>query len=285
MRRILFGTAVALTGMVAYIGLSQGEPNLDAKLEIDGMPIKTIVDAPKDSPLGVKLISGWHYRTKETRDLEADDFTNPAMVFVQQGEELWAKVDGTAGKSCASCHNDAAKSMKGVRTQMPKWDEKTKKPITLEQTVNRCRTDRMGAAAWKWESNEMLSMTSYVGKQSRGMPLKVQTDGPMKAWIDKGKALYYKRVGQLDLSCANCHEMNNGRMIRADHLSQGHINGFPTFRLKWGKVGSIHRRLKGCVNDVRAEPYEVGSDELIALEAYVASRGEGLPVEAPSVRQ
>ncbi|MEL6748553.1 MAG: sulfur oxidation c-type cytochrome SoxA, partial [Pseudomonadota bacterium] len=77
---------------------------------------------------------------------------------------------------------------------------------------------------------------------------------------------------------------NYGNMIRADHLSQGQINGFPTYRLKWQGLGSIHRRFKGCMKQVRATPYKPGGDEFTALELYVASRGAGLSVETPAVR-
>jgi sulfur-oxidizing protein SoxA len=38
------------------------------------------------------------------------------------------------------------------------------------------------------------------------------------------------------------------------------------------------------VRDTRAETYSPGSDEFIALELYVASRGNGLSVEGPSIR-
>jgi len=41
-------------------------------------------------------------------------------------------------------------------------------------------------------------------------------------------------------------------MIRADHLSQGQINGFPTYRLKNAKLNGTHSRFKGCVRDTRA---------------------------------
>jgi sulfur-oxidizing protein SoxA len=117
------------------------------------------------------------------------------------------------------------------------------------------------------------------------MPVNVQVDGPMKEWSDKGKKLYYTRVGQLDMSCANCHEGYYGKYIRADHLSQGQSNGFPTFRLKWQKLGSLHRRFSGCMKNIRAVPFERGSDEFVALEIYLAHRGSGLQVETPSVRQ
>ena len=155
----------------------------------------------------------------------------------------------------------------------------------MQNFVNSCREERMGAEPWKWESTEMLGMTSFIAVQSRGMPVDVQIDGPMEEWFEKGKEIYYTRVGQLDMSCANCHQQHNGQMIRADHLSQGHSNGFPTYRLKWQGVGSLHRRFTGCMRNIRAVPYKRGSDEFVALELYLAHRGSGLAVESPSVRQ
>ena len=167
---------------------------------------------------------------------------------------------------------------------MPRWNEAKGKPESLEHIINASITEHQGAEAWKWESPEMLAMTSLIGMQSRGMPMTVQTDGPMAEWIENGKDLYYARVGQLDMSCANCHEDNYGNMIRADHLSQGHINGFPTYRFKWQGLGSLHRRFSGCMKNIRATPFKRGSDEFVALEAYLAWRGAGLGIESPSVR-
>ena len=73
-------------------------------------------------------------------------------------------------------------------------------------------------------------------------------------------------------------------MIRADHLSQGHVNGFPTYRLRTAGLVSRHNRFRGCIRDTRAVPYKIGSPEFVALELYVASRGNGLSVEGPAVR-
>jgi sulfur-oxidizing protein SoxA len=86
------------------------------------------------------------------------------------------------------------------------------------------------------------------------------------------------------MACSHCHENNYGNMVRADHLSQGQINGFPVYRLKWQGMGSIHRRFKGCMDNIRATPYKRGSDEFTALELYLASRGQGLSVETPALR-
>jgi sulfur-oxidizing protein SoxA len=278
------GTAagVVLAGSLAIATTAIADPDGD-ELFIDGQKITTIVKAPEGSPFD-QLYSGWHFRSDETQSFQADDFENPAFVAVDQALEQFETVDGAEGKSCATCHEGGAEEFAGLRAGLPRWNANTGKPETLEHIINECRTERLKAEPWKWEAKEMVNMTALIGVQSRGMPVEVQTDGEMSPWFDKGKELYYTRVGQLDMSCANCHENNFGNMIRADHLSQGQTNGFPVYRLKWAGLGSIHRRFKGCMQNIRAKPYKRGSDEFIALELYVASRGAGLSVETPSVR-
>lgn len=267
---------IAASAMVLVAGVAQA-----GALDID--TLKSVAPPSEDHPLD-PLISGYQFRAKETQALQDDDFDNPGFLWVDNGEELWKTVDGTENKSCAECHGDASDSMKGVRAAMPKWNDAKGKPVNLEQQINICRTERMGADKWKFDSRSMLSMNAYVGLQSRGMPVAVKTDGPMADWFSKGEKLYYARNGQLDMACANCHEDNFGNRIRSDLLSQGHTNGFPVYRLKWQKPGSIHRRFKGCMKQVRAKPYKVGGDEFLALELYVAWRGTGMAVETPSVR-
>lgn len=231
-----------------------------------------------------ELRSGFTYATAETRAMQDDDFVNPAMLWVDDGDVIWNTVDGDEGKACATCHKDASDSMRGVATVYPKYDKKSGKMISLEQQFNVCRTERMKAKPWKWESHEMLSVTSYVRTQSRGMIMNVAIDGPAAPFFEKGKAFYNQRRGLLDMACSNCHSDYAGGQVRANILTQGQSNGFPTYRLKWQKPGSIHRRFRGCNKQVRATPYGYGSDEYVNLELFVAWRGNGLPVETPAVR-
>mgnify|MGYP003959343021 FL=1 len=228
--------------------------------------------------------SGYTYAIKETQAIQDDDFENPAMIWVEDGGQLWEEVDGKAGKSCQSCHNDAFETMKGVAAAYPKYDAKIKKLKNLEQQINTCRTERMQAKAWKYESNELLQMTMFVRHQSRGMPVNVSIDDEAAQFFAKGKEFYYQRRGALDMACKHCHEDNPGKYARANLLTQGQINGFPTYRLKWQKPGSVHRRFRGCNKNIRAQPLKYGSDEYTNLELYVAWRGRGLPVETPAVR-
>ncbi|MCK7615343.1 sulfur oxidation c-type cytochrome SoxA [Roseibium sediminicola] len=259
---------------------------VDDKLVIDGeMEIQTRVAAPEGHPFD-EIISGWHYRTEETRALEADSFQNPGMLYVERGEEIWNTVDGDAGKSCASCHEDAGEFLKGLGASYPKWNADAGKPFNIELQINQCREKNMQAKPYKFDAADQKALTTYIKHQSIGMPVEVDlTQGDMQAWWDKGKELYYTRTGQLNLACASCHEDYNGKYIRADHLSQGNVNGFPTYRLKQSEMVSLHNRFRGCIRDTRAEFPAAFSDDLMALEVYVTWRGSGLGVETPAVRQ
>ncbi|WP_269585899.1 sulfur oxidation c-type cytochrome SoxA [Roseibium sp. Sym1] len=278
--------ATLFSALVLGTGAAQAGGPVDEKLVIDGeMEIMTRVAPPEGHPLD-EIISGWHYRTDETRALEADSFQNPGMLYVERGEEIWNTVEGDAGKSCASCHEDAQGFLKGLGASYPKWNEQAGKPFNIELQIDQCREKNMQAKPYKFDAADQKALTTYIKHQSLGMPVEVDlTEGDMQAWWDKGKDLYYTRTGQLNLACASCHEDYNGNYIRADHLSQGNVNGFPTYRLKQSAMVSLHNRFRGCIRDTRAEFPAAFSDDLMALEVYVTWRGSGLGVETPAVRQ
>lgn len=283
-KKPVLAAAIGLMAAMA-IGPAQSDP-VDDKLVIDGeLEMVTRTKAPEGSPFE-EVLSGWLYRTEETRALEADSFQNPGMLYVERGEEIWNEVDGAAGKSCASCHGEAASSMKGVGAHYPKWNAAAGKPYNLELKINDCRTANMEAEPYKFDAADQKALVTYIKHQSIGMPMEIDLSaGDMQSWWERGKERYYLRMGQLNLACATCHENYNGHYIRADHLSQGNVNGFPTYRLKQANMVSLHNRFRGCIRDTRATPPKAFSDDLMALEVYVTWRGGGLSIETPAVRQ
>ncbi len=253
MKRLLIA-GVVLAATFAGAGPVLADP-VDDTLEIDGTPIITRTAAPEGHPFD-ELYSGWLFRESETRDLSRDSFENPGMIAVEDGEALWNTVMGTEGKSCATCHEDAAVSMKGVGAKFPKWDADSQKPINVELQINKCLTEQMGAEALPFNKGGQQELTAYIKHQSLGMPINVEMDlsqGDMQSWWEKGKDVYYTRTGQLNLRLRQLpREQQWASMIRADHLSQGQVNGFPTYRLKSG-LTSLHQRFRGCIRDTRAE--------------------------------
>ena len=253
----------------------------DATLSIDGEEFVTQAAAPAHMENVDTLYSGWTFRTDETQALQTDDFDNPSFIFVDQALDQWDTAEGSEGKACSDCHADVA-DFAGLKPSLPRVEDG--ELVTLTNLVNECVVDRMGSKEWKYSGAKMSAMTALIAHQSRGMLMNVAIDGDAAPFWEQGKELYYQRVGQLDMSCSNCHEDNYGNMIRADHLSQGQINGFPLYRLKNAKINTTHGRFKGCMSNIRATPYKEGGPEFKALELYIASRGQGLSVETPAVR-
>lgn len=275
-------TTALCVALLAPLGAAKADQ--DADLVINGeIEVTVRAEAPEHLENLDQIFSGWTFRSAETQALQMDDFENPAMIFVDEAREAWETVEGEAGESCASCHG-APEDLAGVATQYPRWNEEAGEVRTMTMQVNACRTEQMGAEPWGYDKTEMLNMTALIASVSRGMPVNVAIDGPAQETWELGRDLYYTRTGQLDLSCANCHEDNYDNNIRADHLSQGMINGFPTYRLKNARLNGVHSRFRGCVRDTRAETYAVGSPEFVALELYVMSRSNGLDIEGPAVR-
>jgi sulfur-oxidizing protein SoxA len=229
--------------------------------------------------------SGYVYAEPQTRAMQDDDFSNPGFLWVDKGKTLFNTVEGSAGKSCASCHGADGAGLKGVAATYPKFVPALGRVVDIEQRIDDERTSKMGATALQWESDGLLALTAFVKLQSRGLPVAVVTGGPAHpAWL-AGKKFYETRRGQLDMSCAECHVQNNDRKLRTETLSQGQTNDFPVYRLSWQTLGSVQRRFRECNEQIRAEPLAYGSAEYVALELYVASRGQGLPLEAPGVRK
>jgi L-cysteine S-thiosulfotransferase len=228
--------------------------------------------------------SGFDFMSRETQAMQRDDTANPGMLWVRDGEALWNRKAGPAERACADCHGDAKSSMRGVAARYPAFGEEAGRPINLEQRINECRSERQGAKLLPYESQEMLGLSTYIAHQSRGLPAAPPQDERLDAYREKGRELYEARQGQLNLSCALCHDDHAGRRLAGNPIPQAHPTGYPLYRLEWQSVGSLQRRLRNCLVGMRTEAYPYGAPEYVDLELYLMSRAAGMPMETPAVR-
>jgi L-cysteine S-thiosulfotransferase len=212
--------------------------------------------------------SGYEFMSRETKAMQDDEVTGPAALTLLDGEALWGKL------GCQGCHKDAAASMKGVAARYPAMAGG--KLTTLEQQVRHKNPELA------YESRELLALTAYVAKQSRGMPIEVSEKA--KSHVEAGRTFFHKRQGQLNLACANCHDDNWGKKLAGTPVPQAHPTGYPIYRLEWQSVGSLTRRFRNCLTGMRAELLPHGAPELVDLEAYLMWRARGMKMEAPAVR-
>lgn len=233
-------------------------------------------------PVGPQRQSSYVLMTPENRAMQDDSSQNPATFWVLDGESLWQTSAGSRQTSCANCHGADGTSMKGVAASFPKFVGNTL--LNLSDQVNVCRQTHQGAEPFAQESKPLLALTSYIGQQSRGLPITVEQNAVNAQALEAGKTLFYQRLGQLNLSCAQCHAERSGQKLGGNPIPQGHPTAYPLYRLEWQSVGSLQRRLRNCMTGVRAEPFALGAKELVELELFLMWRARGMVIETPGVR-
>jgi sulfur-oxidizing protein SoxA len=228
--------------------------------------------------------SGFDFMSRETQAMQRDDTANPGMLWVRDGEALWNGKAGPAERACADCHGDAKASMRGIAARYPAFSAEAGRPINLDERINECRSERQGAKLLPHESPEMLGLSTYITHQSRGLPIAPPHDERLTPFRERGRELYEARQGQLNLSCAQCHDDHWGKRLAGNPIPQAHPTGYPQYRLEWQAVGSLQRRLRNCLVGMRAEAYPYGAPEYVDLELYLMSRAAGMAIETPAVR-
>jgi sulfur-oxidizing protein SoxA len=231
--------------------------------------------AGSEAPAADPRRSSFLEMSPATQALQRDDSLNPGLLWLQGGEQDFAR-------DCKRCHDPGA--MRGVAARYPAWDERLGKPLTLQGRIQQCRVRHLQQPPLPAESDALLGLETYLARASRGQPIAPPADARLQAWQARGQALFHQPLGQLALSCAQCHDQHAGGRLAGVVIPQGHPTGYPQYRLEWQTMGSLPRRLRNCMTGVRAEPYAPGSDEFTALEAYLMQRAAGMPLEAPAVR-
>jgi sulfur-oxidizing protein SoxA len=228
--------------------------------------------------------SGFAFMSPQTQAMQDDDSLNPGLLWVKEGDGLWRRPEGPGQKSCETCHAQAAMSMRGVATRYPAWDQLERRPIDLAQRINLCRTRHQLTTPLAAEGADLLALTSLVARQSRGLPIAPPGDADLAPHLARGRAQFFQRMGQLDLSCAACHDDLVGKRLGSSQIPPADAAPYPVYRLQWQTLGSLQRRIRNCMTGVRAEPFEYGVPQMVELELYLAARAKGLAMEAPGVR-
>jgi len=232
-----------------------------------------------------ELRSATTFLSPELRRQQHDPARNPGWFWVEQGADLFREPPPGGGKACIGCHAAPETSLAGAATQYPQVDAESGTLLNLEGRVEQCRAERQQAPRFGHESQELLALTAYLASLARGRPMSVRTDGPAAPFLERGRAFFERRQGQINLACTQCHDGLVGRKLRGDTISSGLPTGWPAYRLEWNTVGSLHRRLRACSLGVRATQFDFGSPEYLELELYLAARAAGQPIEAPALRR
>jgi sulfur-oxidizing protein SoxA len=207
----------------------------------------------------------------------------PYEDAVEAGEELFNRKFSN-GNSFATCFKDPA-----IAAMYPFFDETRKEVITLTVAINECLTAN-GEKPWKMKKGNMATLQGYMAFAATEAEKRIDTkitSADAAAAYDRGKKYYYTQRGYLKLSCASCHVQGAGQRVRNEKLSQllGQVTHFPVHRLKWGGLGTLERRMAGCIKDEGQVPPKEDSKEMRELLYFMAYMSNGMKIDGPDIRK
>lgn len=218
-----------------------------------------------------------------------DPTNNPAVLLAEEAEALW-RAPGPSGKACAGCHEGPpARAMRGVATRYPRHVTAWRRVMSLEDFLEAHGPETTGRA-YPAESPENLALTVLVKMASNGLPVRVDTASPeARAAILRGRASFYRRVGERNHACADCHTPEHGankflggRLL--GDVSVGLTRHFPTWRTSQGAVWDIRKRFQWCLTPLGANMLAADAVEYAELELYLTTFDNGQPLSVPGIR-
>lgn len=208
----------------------------------------------------------------------------PYEDAIDAGAALW-DTKFANGKSFATCFESP--SIAGA--SYPYFDNARNDVVTLTQAINECLTMN-GEKAWKTTKGDMASLQAYMvfsaTEDEKIVDVKIDSKAAADAY-ERGKEYYYTQRGYLKLNCAECHVQGAGQRVRNEKLSQllGHTTHFPVHRLKWKGLGTLERRMSGCIKDQGQVPPGNTSKEMKELLFFMAYMSNGMKFDGPDIRK
>jgi len=236
--------------------------------------------------------------------LKEDPWSNPGFLDVDRGEALWKTPAGPNNVSLEKC--DLGKGpgvVDGAFAELPRYFADAKRVMDLETRMMWCMEKLQGIKHADLVKNPYPSggqptkdfgaIAVYVASKSSGMKFAAKLDKPEeKAAVDMGHAIFFRRQGPHDFSCATCHN-DSGKRIRLQglpHLSEAKeakdvVGQWPAYRVSTTQVMTMQHRLYDCYWQMRMPKPEIGTDLSVALISYLVKNAEGGDITVPGLKR
>jgi sulfur-oxidizing protein SoxA len=220
-----------------------------------------------------------------------DPTNNPAVLLAEAAAARWER-KGPAGKSCADCHmGGVEKAMKGVAARYPKYVERYRRVMSIEDLLAAHTPDTTGAPMLA-QSQENLDMAMLVKMQSNGMAVNVDIASPgAKAAYERGRASFFRKVGQRNHACADCHIKGEGRGAEKflggrllGDAEEGFTKHFPLWRTSQSAVWDIRKRFQWCMTPLGMNMLPADAAEYAELELFLTAFDNGKEMSVPGIR-
>jgi sulfur-oxidizing protein SoxA len=232
------------------------------------------------------------------RDMLKDG--NPADLMELKGEGLWSTPRGPKQTTLEQCDLGLGPGvLDGAYAQLPRWFEDAGRVLDTESRLIHCMTTLQGLTrdealqGWTRPGSDIEALVTFVATKSRGLPIRAPQSHPREIELAAiGEALFFRRAGPLDFSCATCHSQD-ARRIRLQELpnfldpasARESMIQWPAYRVSQSAVWTLERRLIDCIRQMRAPDADYGSDGIIALQTYLQKQAKGGVLEAPGIKR
>jgi sulfur-oxidizing protein SoxA len=236
--------------------------------------------------------------------LKDDPWSNPAMLDVDRGEELWRRPRGPNNVSLEKC--DLGKGpgkVEGAFAELPRYFADAGRVLDVEARLLWCMEKLQGFAhadlvrqphpAGGQPVKELGAIATWVASKSDGLKFSARFEHPKeKEALALGEALFFHRVGPMDFACATCHG-SEGKRIRLQplpYLSQPQearqiVGEWPAYRVSTTHVMTMEHRIYDCFWQMRMPEVELGSEVPVALISYLVKKAEGGEIKAPGLKR
>lgn len=238
------------------------------------------------------------------REMISDPMSNPGFLAVDRGERLWAEKRGTKSVSLETCDlGEGPGKLEGAYAKLPRFFADAGKVMELEQRLLWCMEKVQGLDtkdviarrfARPGVESDMEDLVAFIANKSSGAKIQPQLSHPKEQEMAAiGEALFFRRAGVMDFSCATCHG-ETGKRIRLQGLpdlskpgkaAQDTMGSWPTYRVSQSALRTMQHRMWDCFRQQRWPNPEYASDGVTALVAFLTKQAAGGQITVPSIKR
>jgi len=164
--------------------------------------------------------------------------------------------------------------------------QELEQPVDLEASIiwSRVRTSR-APSRLPSRSRDLLALNRPSLPSSRAaLRFRLAMMPALAPFVSKA-CPFHAAQGQPQSGLRHCHDYNWDKRLAGSATRRPIRPAIRCAELAWQSLGSLQRRLRGCILRRPAQPYAFVHHKLVDLELYLTSAGEGAcPVETPAVR-
>jgi len=254
------------------------------------LPAAALAQGQPDDPLAVG------------RQMLMED--NPGELWIERGKQFFYEKRGPKKASLEQCDfGQGPGKLEGAAARLPRYFADTDKVQDLESRLLTCMVRLQGfkesdivrraISPGGSSGSDVEALALYITSRSNGMKVNVTLNHQKEYDSYKaGEYLFFRRSGQTDFACVQCHG-EAGKRIRLQDLihmtdkkgAQEVASTWPAYRGAHYVVRTMQWRLNDCVWQMRLPDLNYGSDYAIALTHYLNYNGNGADIRVPGFKR